>query len=84
MAQAITAAQMAGKFQKAATDVGWPIIIIGWIIAGILYLTSAGSPEKAGTARKALMYAIIGTVIVILATNACSFISTLFGLGAQC
>ena len=39
------------------------------IVAGILYLTSAGSPERMGTAKKALFYAIIGIVIGILATS---------------
>ena len=39
------------------------------IVAGILYLTSAGSPERMGTAKKALFYAIAGIVIGILATS---------------
>ena len=42
-------------------------VVIGWVVAGILYLTSAGSPEKTGTAKKALVAAIIGTVVVALA-----------------
>lgn len=46
------------------------IVIIGWVIAGILYLTSAGSPEKTGIAKKALIAAVIGTVLVALASAA--------------
>ncbi|OGZ72615.1 MAG: hypothetical protein A2998_01470 [Candidatus Staskawiczbacteria bacterium RIFCSPLOWO2_01_FULL_37_25b] len=38
------------------------------IVAGILYLTSAGSPERMGSAKKALFYAIAGIAIGISAT----------------
>jgi len=39
------------------------------IVAGILYLISAGSPEKIGTAKKALIYAIIGIVLGLAASS---------------
>jgi riboflavin transporter FmnP len=51
---------------KIADGAGTLIGILGTImliVAGILYLTSAGSPEKLGTAKKALIYAIAGMVI---------------------
>lgn len=35
------------------------------IIGGIQYMTSAGSEEKAGKARKTILYAIIGVAIVL-------------------
>jgi len=38
------------------------------IVAGILYLTSAGSPERMKTAKTALVYAIAGIAIGIAAT----------------
>jgi hypothetical protein len=41
--------------------------VIMIIISGILYLTSAGSPERTNTAKKALIYAIIGIAIGISA-----------------
>lgn len=40
--------------------------VIMIIVAGILFLTSAGSPERIGTAKKALAYAIIGIVITLI------------------
>lgn len=49
-----------------ASGVGELIAILGTImiiIAGFLFMTSAGSPEKIKTAKTALMYAIIGMVI---------------------
>ena len=38
------------------------------IVAAFLYLTSAGSPEKIGKAKTALIYAIIGIAIGISAS----------------
>ena len=56
--------------KNIAKEVGKLIITLGSImiiIAGILYLTSAGSPEKIGTAKKALIYAIAGIAIGLAA-----------------
>ncbi|OGZ78144.1 MAG: hypothetical protein A2358_02225 [Candidatus Staskawiczbacteria bacterium RIFOXYB1_FULL_37_44] len=55
---------------KIADGVGTVVASLGTIMiiwAGILYLTSAGSPEKMTKARTALTYAIIGIVIGISA-----------------
>ncbi len=52
-------------------------IMIIW--AGILYLTSAGSPEKMKTAKTALTYAIIGIVVGISATTIVSIIGEIIG-----
>lgn len=37
--------------------------IIGFVIAGIIYLTSAGDENRAAIAKKALTYCIIGVVV---------------------
>jgi len=49
-------------------------------IAGILYLTSAGSPERINTAKKALTYAIIGLVIAIAAGSIAAIIKNVLGV----
>ena len=67
------------KIKEVANAVGGSIVIIGWIIAGILYLTSAGSPEKTGTAKKALFAAIIGTILILIANVAASIIENALG-----
>ncbi len=49
-----------------ANAVGGLVAALGTImiiVAGILYLTSAGNPERVGVAKKALVYAIAGIVI---------------------
>lgn len=56
---------------KIASGVGVLIASLGTImiiVAGILFLTSAGSPTKMETAKKALTYAIIGIAIGLAAT----------------
>jgi len=58
---------VSGAVKSAAITLGQAIIVIGWIIAGILYLTAAGAPDKLGIAKKALVACVIGTVLVILA-----------------
>ena len=56
------------------------IVVIGWIIAGILWLLSGGSPEKTGTAKKATWAAVIGTALVVIAILAEDIIAGLLGL----
>lgn len=58
--------KMAAQIEKYAMTIGGSVIVIGWVITGILYLLAAGSPEKLGTAKKALIATVIGTVIVII------------------
>ncbi|MFH1968076.1 MAG: hypothetical protein ABIJ84_01670 [bacterium] len=79
-AQGLTFQQMAETIKLAIGSIGVSIVAIGWLIAGILYLTSAGSPEKTGTAKKALTAAVIGTVLVVLAYVAGSIIASLLGV----
>ncbi len=40
--------------------------IIGFVIAGILYLTAAGDEDQIDRAKKAMMYSIIGVVVALL------------------
>ena len=53
-----------------ATTVGTLIPSLGTvmvIVAGIFYLTSAGSPERIGVAKKTLIYAVAGIAIGLAA-----------------
>lgn len=40
--------------------------VIGFVIAGILYLTAAGDDSKAGTAKQAMTYSIIGVIVGLM------------------
>lgn len=58
----------------------WVLSIIGVILiaiiiyGGLTYATAAGSEEKTGTAKKILVYAIIGVIIIALAYVLTDFI----------
>ncbi|MCX6718724.1 MAG: hypothetical protein NTY81_03980 [Candidatus Staskawiczbacteria bacterium] len=82
-AYAADVGSIAGSVQTAVVNVGVPLIVVGWVIAGILYLTSAGSPEKTGTAKKALIAAVIGTLLIVLSGVAISLVRTTFGIPAS-
>jgi hypothetical protein len=58
---------MADKIKDLAITIGTAVVVIGWVISGILYLTSLGDPSKTTLARKALIAALIGTALVVIA-----------------
>ena len=64
-------------------SIGSAIVVIGWVIAGTLYLTAAGAPDKTATAKKAMIASVIGTVIVIIGSAGydiiATFLSTIIG-----
>ena len=67
---------------RIVDEVGKLIATLGTtmiIVAGILYLTSAGSPERVGTAKKALMYAIAGIAIGLAASSIAEIIENIVG-----
>ncbi len=53
-----------------------PVAVIMIIVAGILFLTSAGNPERINSAKTCLIYAVIGIVVVISAKGMAEFIET--------
>ena len=42
------------------------IALIAFVIAGILFLTAAGSPEKIAQARTAFLWGVVGVVVGIV------------------
>jgi len=55
--------------------------VIGFVIAGILYLTSAGDETRIEKAKRAMLYAIVGVVVAMAGLVALSFAQSF--LGAQ-
>jgi hypothetical protein len=51
------------------------VAVISIIISGIMYVTSAGEPDKAAAARKRLSNSLIGLVIALIATGFVAFIA---------
>ena len=42
------------------------IAIIGFVIAGILYLTAAGNEKQIGTAKNAMTFSIVGVIVALV------------------
>jgi hypothetical protein len=74
-----TACNFIKQLRDSLLLIGGTVAIIGWIIAGLLYLTSGGSPEKTGIAKKAMIAAIIGTALLVVAQSAFSIVNSLIG-----
>ena len=76
---------MATAVENAAIAIATPIVVIGWIVAGILYLTAAGG-SRMEIAKKALIACVIGTVLVVLAIGSNSIIGVVkdaFGISGS-
>ncbi len=60
----------------------WPIFgavaILMFIWAGFLFLTAQGDPTKISSAKKALMWGIIGTAVALLSSSIPWIINSIF------
>ena len=42
------------------------LAVIGFVISGILYLTAAGDDKRAGNAKNAMFYSIVGVIVALV------------------
>ena len=79
-----SAQTIATLVDNVVVNVAWPIaiaaVVIFWLVTGILFLAAMGSPEKIGLARKALIAAVAGTIIIVLAASAIVIIKNTLGI----
>jgi len=61
-------------------EIAGALAVIAIVYSGLMYITSAGVPEKAEKAKKNLIWAIIGLVIIALAILIVSWLKTAIGL----
>lgn len=59
--------EIVNSLEMAAATVFGLIAVICFIIAGILFMTAGGNPEKVQAARSAFIWGIAGVVVGILA-----------------
>ena len=74
---------MATALADTAMVIGAAVVVIGWVITGILYLTATGKPEKINVAKSALIACVVGTILIILADatgNISGVIKDAFGI----
>lgn len=71
-----------GLLDKIAATVAGIIGTLGvimLIIAGVLFVTSAGSPEKVNSAKKAFFYAVMGIAVALAATAIINTVKYIIG-----
>ena len=56
------------------------IAAIAWIFVGIMFLAAVGSPERFSTAKRALLWVVIGTIVLLVASVSITLINSAFGL----
>ncbi|MEK7503467.1 MAG: pilin [Patescibacteria group bacterium] len=59
--------------------VGIPIATIMFVIAGIVFVTSAGDPRKAKTAKDIMIYTSVGLAVILLASGLSKVLQSLLG-----
>ncbi len=64
-------------------EIIWPIIIavtiIVFIWAGISFLTAAGDPTKISTAKKAVIWGVVGVIVLVLSYSIIGFVNNFLG-----
>ena len=88
----ITSAQQIQQIQCSTTSIGgvamcvskainisvMAITAICWAVVAFLFLTCWGNPERLGTAKKAFIWAVVGTAIFVLWNSIYPIIQNLF------
>ena len=76
------------KVEKIITNVMdiivWPVfigaVVIMFIWAGILFATAQGDPSKITTAKKAVLWAVVGAIVGVVAFSGVKLIKTILGV----
>jgi len=61
-----TLTQIVSNLMKWILGIVGFIGVIGFAIAGILYLTAAGDEDRIDVAKKAMIYSIVGVIVALL------------------
>ncbi len=62
--------------KTAAWTIFGVVAVVCFVIAGILFMTAAGNPEKIQQARNAFLWGVAGVVVGILAYSIISIVQT--------
>lgn len=59
------------------------VAVICFVIAGILFLTSAGDPEKIKNARNAFLWGVVGVIVGVVAYTIVALVRGSVGAGSS-
>lgn len=77
-AEAQSIQSLIDNFAKSLSGVGISLAVIGFVVAGIMFITSTANPSNMSVAKGALVAAVIGVVILILSGGAYDFVKGMF------
>lgn len=83
----INASNFTELLSDIATGIGKFIAVLGTImliISGIMYLTSAGSPERINSAKKAFIFSVVGIAIGVAASSIAEIVVCVLDGGTSC
>jgi len=75
-----TIGQLLESIANSITTVVGAIAVIMFIIAGVLFVTSAGNPDQVTKAKSFLKYAIIGFIIALIASTLVQVVEWVLGV----
>lgn len=64
---------------KQIAAIAAPLTVIMVLVAGLLYMTGGGSPERITRAHKTLIWAIVGFAVTLFSTVVYALITNLLG-----
>jgi len=71
------------SLSMAIVNAIWPvfvvIVVICFVVAGILFLSAMGEPEKIAKAKSAFLWGVVGVVVGIVAYSIIRIISNILG-----
>ena len=70
---------MLGGISKFLFQIGMALAPLMLIIAGFMYVTSAGSPTRVQTAQRIALYTVIGLAIILLASGLIAVLKSIIG-----
>jgi len=73
-----TTAELIGALVGFLMKIAIPIAVMMIVVAGFYFITAAGEPEKINTAKKIVLWTLIGLGIVLLARGFTEVIEMLF------
>ncbi len=75
----ITWKQLSGGLISAAWSIFAVVVILSFIYAALLFLSSAGEPDKVSRAKRAFIWGVAGVVVGLLAFTIISLIKGIVG-----
>ena len=71
--------EILGAISKFLFQVGIALAPLMLVIAGFMYVTSAGSPTRVQTAQRMALYTVIGLAIILLASGLTAVLKSIIG-----